>query len=100
MGWQGYELRIPVGMLFRKMHCCKCGVRLVKRKTSQLYKKGDADYQSHILGHSTLGMSKILSESYIYVCPCCGNLTTYDKQLEIAQKQKELKCLVLPDKYT
>ena len=100
MGWKGYELKIPVGMIFRKMYCCKCGARLVKHKTSRLYKKGDVDYQSHILGHSTLGMSKILSESYIYFCPICENITTYDQQLEVARKQKALKCLVLPDKDT
>ena len=91
MGWKGYESTIPVGMIFRKMYCQKCGNRLKKKKISYTYKKGDPNYSNRILGHSTIGMDKLQLSHYIYQCPTCGNETTYEDQCIIAKQQKEKK---------
>ena len=32
MGWKGFTISIPAGMLFRKMFCHKCGAPLKKEK--------------------------------------------------------------------
>ena len=33
MGWKGYETTIPVGMLFKRMFCHKCGAQLKKENS-------------------------------------------------------------------
>lgn len=97
MGWTGYEGEISIGMLIRKMYCSKCGNRLDRKKVSNLLHKGENGYQNHILGHQTIGMDKIVKTSYIYKCPNCGNITTYEEQLIISKKQKKNKTRVLFD---
>ena len=97
MGWTGYEGEISIGMLIRKMYCSKCGNRLNRTKVSNLWHKGEEGYQSHILGHQTIGMDKIVKTSYIYKCPNCGNITTYDEQKLISKKQKECKSKILSE---
>lgn len=95
MGWKGSETKIPVGMIFRKMFCHKCGAKLEKEKITESYKKGDQGYSNKILGHATLGMSEISKSYYIYKCPNCNSLITYDEQCVIAKKQKLLKKKIL-----
>ena len=95
MGWKGFETEIPVGMIFRKMYCHKCGARLKKEKITEIYKKGDAEYSNKILGHSTLGMSEISKSYYIYKCVNCGAQIGYDYQCVIAKQQKLLKKKIL-----
>ena len=95
MGWKGSETKIPVGMIFRKMYCHKCGAQLKKEKTTETYKKGDPGYSNKILGHSTLGMSEISKSYYIYQCVNCGARISYDYQCVIAKKQKHLKKKIL-----
>ena len=95
MGWRGSETTIPVGMIFRKMFCHKCGTQLRKEKITKTYKKGDPEYSNNILGHSTLGMSEISKSYYIYKCINCGAEIDYDHQCVIAKKQKLLKKKIL-----
>lgn len=97
MGWKGYEATIPSGMIFRRMYCCKCGTKLNKCKTSKVYQKGEIGYQNHILGHPTIGMDKKEIATYVYKCPCCSRVTTYEEQLRISKVQKQSKSLILPD---
>lgn len=40
MGWKGSEIEMPVGMIFKRMFCHKCGARLKKEKITKIYKKG------------------------------------------------------------
>lgn len=97
MGWRGYELEIPTGMLFRKMYCSKCGEKLKLQKQSQTIKKGEEGYQSHILGHTTIGMTEITKAEYVYICPECGQITTYDRQLQIRKRQKLLHTKIVDE---
>ena len=83
MGWKGYESRISLEMLFRKMYCHKCGARLKIKKVTKIYNKGDSEYSDMILGHGTIGMDKKEVSHYVYLCPICHLETTYDEQREI-----------------
>ena len=95
MGWKGAKTTIPVGMMFRNMHCHKCGTRLRKEKVSTVYRKGDEGYSNKILGHSTIGMTAIEKSFYVYRCPRCDTTVTYDEQCRIAKRQKLAKQTVL-----
>ena len=95
MGWKGFEITIPVGMIFKRMFCHKCGTKLKKEKITKIYEKGDQGYSNKILGHSTLGMSKISKTHYIYKCPNCEFKISYFYQCVIAKKQKQLKKKIL-----
>ena len=35
MGWKGSEIEMPVGMIFKRMFCHKCGARLKKEKITK-----------------------------------------------------------------
>ena len=95
MGWRGGEIHIPVGMVFRKMFCHRCGTQLKKKKITEVLKKGQTGYSNKILGHSTLGMSEIAKSHFIYKCPTCASEISYDNQCIIAKKQKRLKKLII-----
>ena len=36
MGWKGLEIEMPVGMIFKRMFCHKCGARLKKEKITKI----------------------------------------------------------------
>ena len=95
MGWRGYETHIPVGMIFRKMYCHRCGIQLKKEKITKVFKRGEQGYSDDILGHPTIGMSEIAKSECIYKCPNCSNTITYDEQLHIHKLQKKLKHTIL-----
>ncbi len=97
MGWKGYEFNIDIGMVFRKMFCHKCGDKLRKKKTKEVYKKGEIGYSNKILGHTTIGMDKKQITYYIYQCPNCNSEITYDEQCIIAKRQKKLKKKILDE---
>ena len=83
MGWKGREITFPLGMLFRKMYCMGCGTRLKRHRVDNLIKKGDPEYNGRILGGATIGMDRKQVSYYVYKCPNCGLMFTYEKQLEI-----------------
>ena len=97
MGWKGYESKIPVGMILRKMYCHRCGVQLKIEKLSNIYQKGDNEYSNKILGHSTLGMDKLEQVCYIYRCPNCNTKITYEDQCLVAKKQKEYNKIIFDE---
>lgn len=88
MGWQGNEMEIPVGMIFKKMYCHECGNRLKVKKISNVYKKGDDNYTDRLLGNFTIGMSSVKKTHYVYHCPTCGLDITYDEQCNIAKRKR------------
>ncbi len=96
-----YEMSIKVGLLFRRMYCFKCGTKLKRRRTSHLYKKGEVGYKEdrHGYGHYILGPlpSQQIRVQYVYICPNCKQITTYDQQCIIAKKQKQAKTKILEE---
>ncbi len=97
MGWRGHETTICVGMIFKRMFCCRCGTRLERQEITKIYKKGDKDYRSTIAGGSTIGMNELEATEYQYMCPNCGLGISYEKQCKIAKRQKQLKKKVLDE---
>ena len=95
MGWKGYKITIPAGMLFRKMFCHKCGAELKKEKITKCYKKGEQGYSSHFFRWRALGMSELSRTHYIYKCPNCNALIDYKDQRIVAKKQKLLNKKIL-----
>ncbi len=98
----GYQMTIDVGMLFRRMYCCKCGTKLKRRSTSRLIKEGELgyDYSRNFGCHYILGplSAPQIHVRYVYVCPNCKQVTTYEQQCEIAKKQKQAKTKILEEK--
>ena len=68
----GYEMKVPVGMLFKKMFCCKCGVKLQKKKMSKIHFKGDAEFKSIKYGHTVILDKRQIIDSVVYFCPNCN----------------------------
>ena len=97
MGWRGNEVEVPLGMLFRKMYCRICSTKLKRKKISVVCKKGDINYTNRLLGKATLGMSEIQKSEYVYECPKCKVLTTYNNQLRISKLQKKTGKKILSD---
>ena len=99
MGWMGYTGEIPIGMLFRKMYCHRCGVRLKREKQVNVYHKGDEGYDKHIffLRPTPLGMDKAKKTHFVYVCPNCNSRITYNEQRAIARKQRKLKSKIISE---
>ena len=95
MGWTGYESEMDAGMLFLKMYCSKCGTRLKKQKVVNIFSKGEEEFRNHLLGKTTIGMTKIKKVHYVYKCPTCQDIITYDEQKKIRKIQKKLNRKIL-----
>ena len=93
----GYEIKIPVGMLFKKMFCCKCGAKLQKKKLSKINLKGDADFKSIKYGHTVILDKHQTIDKIVYFCPNCNIITEYNEQLRISSIQKRVNKLILDD---
>lgn len=93
----GYEMKVPVGMLFKKMFCCKCGVKLQKKKISKLNFRGDADFKRIKYGHTVILDKQQIIDSVVYLCPNCNIITEYNEQLNISKIQKKINKLILDD---
>ncbi len=93
-----FHLEIKRGMLFRRMYCCKCGTKLKRRSTSRLVNKGEIGYINNILpGIYFGGPTSQIQVRYVYICPNCKQITTYDQQCIIAKKQKQAKTKILEE---
>lgn len=97
MGWRGHEIKIPAGMLFRKMYCAKCGEKLQRQKQSKIIKKGEEGFHRSLGRYITIGMTEIKETRFVYICPKCSQITTYDEQLKISKRQKQLRKKILND---
>ena len=93
-----YDMEIKVGMLFRRMYCCKCGTKLKRRSTSRLINKGEVGYDEDPLwGMHWYTSGSQVTTRYVYICPNCKQVTTYDEQCKIAKKQKQAKTKILEE---
>ncbi len=94
-----HVVRIEVGMLFRRMYCCKCGTKLKRDSRSHIYNKGEVGYDDRPASRGGILIDlPQMHVLYVYVCPKCKNVTTYEEQCEIAKKQKQAKTKILEEK--
>lgn len=92
-----FHMRIEFGMLWRRMYCCKCGTKLKRRSTSKLVNKGELGYENMKYLHIYGGPTSQIQVRYVYLCPNCKQITTYDQQIIIAKKQKQAKTKILDE---
>ena len=98
MGWTGHQMEIPIGMLIKKMYCSKCGSMIRRYKITKLLHKGEYGFDNYLGGGvNAIGMDKLQKTTYVYRCPNCGNITTYDEQKLISKKQKKCKSKILSE---
>lgn len=89
----GYEISIPVGMLFRKMYCLQCGTRLKRQKRSKTYTKDEFGYKRFVnAGRRTMiNFGTYTRIYYMYHCPKCDTLISYRKQLTLVKETRKKK---------
>ena len=94
----GYQVKFPIGMLFKKMFCCKCGKKLQKQKISKIYSKGDIGFKRIMIhGNTVMLENKEKIDKIVYHCPNCDIITEYDEQLRISNIQKKMKKTILDE---
>ena len=87
---------VPLGMLFYKFHCHKCGEKLVRSPRTRTVKPGDPDYAEHsrLGAHSHLIGDVELTE-YCFKCLSCDTFAEYEEQCVLSIIQKKLGRAVL-----
>ncbi len=84
------SVSIPLGMVFKRFYCHKCGERLVKEPKKRIVTPKDHDYREHnSIGHMNM-IGDIEVTEYDFKCPSCGNTIKYDEQCVIGKIQKKL----------
>ncbi len=96
----GYDMEIDVGVLFRRMYCCKCGTKLKRTSISRLVKKGELGHDEHLVPMrvAIYTYSPQIKVRYVYICPKCKQVTTYEQQCQIAKRQRKAKTKILEEK--
>ena len=92
----GYQMEIPVGMIFKKMYCRYCGERLAKQKITNVYCAGDANFD-RVMTNGIININQQTKVTYIYKCPNCKKTATYDEQVGYSKIQKRLGKKILAD---
>ncbi len=91
---KGKSYSIPLGMVFKKYYCSKCGTKLEKEKTHRVVTKDDKDYyQYHEYGMFPLHDYDVYS--YQFKCPSCEERISFDEQCIIERIQKKCSRFVL-----
>lgn len=101
-----YKAKMPLGMHFKIMYCCKCGNTLDKKSLPKvptisgvgiplhrnlltIYPKGmDRNF-------GTVTLTKISRNFYVYHCKHCNYLIDYENQKKIRKYQRKSGRLIL-----
>ena len=93
------ETYIPVGMLFRKMYCSHCGNLLKRQKVKKTYRRGEPGFRNTLKSNpGTINIKYYTTIYYVYCCPGCQNVVSYEQQKIIAREQAKLQKKVLIEK--
>ena len=79
---------IPLGMVFKKHYCAKCGAKLEKEKTHRVVTKNDTDYY-HYQDLGTFPRWDYDVYEYRFKCPECEARTSYEEQRIVRRIQKK-----------
>jgi predicted RNA-binding Zn-ribbon protein involved in translation (DUF1610 family) len=86
MNEKSYSL--PLGMIFQKYHCAKCGATLEKERTHRVVTKDDPDYyRYHSFGKFPRRDCDVYEHQF--KCPDCGASISFDEQCIIKGIQKQ-----------
>lgn len=94
---KGKSYAIPVGMVFKKYYCCKCGTKLEKERTHRVVNKEDKDYYQY-QDCGTFPRVDHDVYDYRFKCPNCGKRISYDEQCIMERIQKKSKSKILSSK--
>ena len=93
----GKTMEIPVGMLFRKFYCHRCGEQLKRQAKKRTVTPQDPDWHEHdYTGRMYFPKSEVVVTEYDFCCTNCGQITTYDEQMQYHNIQKQHGTLILP----
>ena len=94
IGLNGKSYSLPLGMVFKKYHCAKCGTTLERERTHRVVTKDDQDYyQYHSYGKFPRRDYDVYD--YRFKCPGCGARISFDEQRIIERIQKKQGHMVL-----
>lgn len=68
-----------------------------KQMITKEYARGEKEFHTILPGTRTIGMDSLKSSTFVYVCPKCNAIITYDEQRKISKIQKRLKKKTLSD---
>lgn len=94
---KGKSYSIPIGMVFKKYSCCKCGNVLKKEKTHRVVTKDDKDYYQY-QDYNTFPRRDYDVYDYRFKCPTCNNRISFNEQCIIERIQKKCKSKILNTK--
>lgn len=85
---KGKSYSMPLGMIFRKYYCAKCGEVLKKELTHRVVTRNDKDYyEFHDRGTFPLHDHDVYN--YRFKCPNCHARISYNEQCIIERIQKQ-----------
>lgn len=99
-----YEYSISVGMIFKKMYCCKCGEKLKKEFITVDYDpESKANKEAWFTGTSIRFIYRPHPDGTeykecFYICKKCGYALSYNDQKIISEYQKETGKKILNEK--
>ena len=85
---KNFSVTIPIGMIFHKFYCHKCGSRLEKSARKRTVRRGDPDYKKYRKIGDSYVIGDIEVTQYDFLCPSCGEITGYDEQCILGYIQK------------
>ena len=89
---------IPMGMVFGKFYCHKCGEKLKNVPVlDRTVHPGDSDWFKESKIGNTHYLGSVEKYEYQFRCPSCGHEMEYSKQCTYKQIQKMLGKRVLSD---
>lgn len=92
----GYQMEMPVGMLFRRMYCRYCGEKLVRHKITNVYSAGDPNFDRVMKG-GIVNIKQQTKVTYVYKCPSCNKISKCNEQCGYSKIQKRLGRKILSD---
>ena len=101
----GQVVTIPFGMLLKKYYCIHCGNKLKRKKVEEIFSPGDEGYKEareEVIKTCSRGNrimipfdGEIKITHYVFECPHCGKMVSYELQKEFAKTQKKTKSKIL-----
>ena len=89
---------IPMGMVFGKFYCHKCGQKYKNNPITRTVRPGDPDHRrASKIGTKTYMVGDVELTEYNFKCPFCDHEIDYDTQCVYKLIQKKLGRRVLID---
>lgn len=92
---RSYSFSIPFGMIFRRMHCCRCGEKLKRKFMTVAYDPENKSSKYAFFSGTSIGVSNryhpdgVEYKECFYICNRCGYAISYNDQKVVADYQRE-----------